>query len=234
MGIQKWTTVILAATILVTPSAFAQISIARAPRPAIVAPSAPALETPQQAFDRLPEAAQQTVVTLAAQEPLSDMQLSPATAQALARLAANEDAADIEALAIIVMMLAARQAEDDLREMMIEMSETERCSREAASVTDPTTPADSVQTGAPTNSTLLTPQRLHPRPEANRRPLPNMSAAVRVRAPAQQTPDSQCAPEEEQLRMQILMDRRARANEMLNEILRRQSASEGQVIQNIK
>lgn len=232
MGIQVRTTVILAAALtIVTPSAFAQISITRAPRPAMTAPIAPPLATPEQAFDRLPEAEQQALVSLAAQETLHDMELSQASTQALSLLAAN-DGGDIETLVTIVLMLAARDADNDIRQVMAEMSATEGCSHESDAVATSAMPADGAQTGASMNVASFPPARLNLNSDAIRPPPLSTSAAIRANETVEQAPTSLCEPQG--LRLQMLMDRRAKAYEMLSRMLQRQSATEAQIISNIK
>ena len=219
MSTQVYTAVVLAALLYMTPAS-AQISLMRAPSPTIAAAIEPASATPEQAFERLPETTRQALVALAAQEPLDGAGLSLASTQALDLLAIHEG--DIEALSQMLLMLVARDADDDLHQIMAELSATERCSGERSTVVGAiAAPAAGGETGAPT---------IH-------RPVLGVARArepVRV----EQASAPQCASEDVsdlgQMRLQMVMDRRAKAQEMLSEALRNQSATAGRIIQNMQ
>ncbi|MEQ1812633.1 MAG: hypothetical protein ABL889_22090 [Terricaulis sp.] len=221
MRIQKLTAIALAALPFVTPSAVAQVAITRAPRPAVAAPIEPTPATLAQIFERLPETEQQALMSLAAQEELHDMEFSPVTAEALGQFGDG----DIEAVSLIVLMAAARDADDDIRRVMEEMSASQGCSSErGAIVASPATPVATAEAGAPT---------IH-------RPVLTAPSAARVSEPAlvAQSSSPRCESEVgfdlRQTRLQAAMDRSKRAHEILSRILRGQNEDQGEIVQSVR
>lgn len=212
-------------------TAMAQEAQLRVSRPAVAALARPTLP-PEEAFARLPQARQAQLSALADQEPLANGALSPASSDALAGMTSADG--DIASLTMIVMMLVARDAEADLREIMTQMNARREASRDGC-------PPQNEDASNDTRVVLTRPVARAIQDAVSganaRATAPTVAASpsgqtARPASPPQPAPP--CPDEMAALRLQMYMDRRTRAQEMLSNMLRRQSETSESITQNLK
>lgn len=200
-------------------TATAQEAQLRVSRPAVAALARPTLP-PEEAFARLPQARQAQLSALADQEPLANGALSPASSDALAGMTSADG--DIASLTMIVMMLVARDAEADLREIMTQMNARREASRDGC-------PPQNEDASNDTRVVLTRPVARATAPTVAASPSGQTARPASPPQPAPPCPDEMAA-----LRLQMYMDRRTRAQEMLSNMLRRQSETSESITQNLK
>lgn len=137
----------------------------------------------------------------------------------------NLNSADVEAIAFLVMMQAAKSAQEDLKGIMGEvkkMNEAKASQRQQANTLKQ--PAPQIRTVAKNN--YQKPDSLKP-----------INASVFTQKTSElknKKDDTGELSETQQLKMQMIMDRRNKMNEAISNLLKKVSETENQVIQNLK